>query len=84
MSSRHGANCVPIVQQHRVFCNSGAAASTGGRLDEGDAIVLCVQAIYRQVVVTCAMSRDNATGMADAQRRQIALWAEAAAFHVRA
>jgi uncharacterized membrane protein len=63
-----------IVQQRCLLCHAGPAASKGIRLDEDASIVSHAQDIYQQVVVNRAMPLNNATGMTEAQRSEIARW----------
>lgn len=65
-----------IVQQRCLLCHAGPAASKGVRLDSPQGIVSHAAAIYQQVVVTKAMPLNNATGMTDAERDEIARWVQ--------
>ncbi len=70
-----------IVQQRCLLCHSGPNASKGVHLDSAAAIVSHSADIYQQVVVTRAMPLNNATGITDAQRAQIARWVKEGAPH---
>jgi uncharacterized membrane protein len=65
-----------VVQQRCLLCHAGPAASKGVRLDSPQGIVSHAAAIYQQVVVTKAMPLNNATGMTDAERDEIARWVQ--------
>ncbi len=65
-----------IVQQRCLLCHAGPAASKGVRLDSPQGIVSHAAAIYQQVVVTKAMPLNNATGITDAERDEIARWVQ--------
>lgn len=63
-----------IVAERCLLCHSGAAASGGIRLDSPQGIVSHAQAVYQQVWVQRAMPLNNATGITEAERAELAQW----------
>ena len=68
-----------IVAERCLLCHAGAAASDGIRLDSPQGIVSHAQAIYQQVWVQRAMPLNNATGITEAERADLAQWVKAGA-----
>lgn len=68
-----------LVQRHCLACHAGPGAMKGVRLDEPGALLRHAAAIHQQVVVTRQMPLNNATGMTDEERGQVAAWYRALA-----
>lgn len=68
-----------IVKERCLLCHTGAAASKGVQLDTAADIVSHAAGIYQQVVVAKTMPLNNATGITDAERAELAQWVKAGA-----
>ena len=63
-----------IVEQRCALCHNAQVQSKGIALHTDALIAQHAQAIYQQVVVTKLMPMNNATGLTEAERAQIAQW----------
>lgn len=63
-----------VMEQRCVMCHGAALQSKNVRLDSSAAIQQHAMTVYQQVVVTRQMPMNNATGITEAERAQVAQW----------
>lgn len=63
-----------VMEQRCVMCHGAALQSKNVRLDSPAAIQQHAMTVYQQVVVTRQMPMNNATGITEAERAQVAQW----------
>jgi uncharacterized membrane protein len=63
-----------IASQRCVVCHGAGLAQKGVRLDSAEGLLAHKAQIYQQVAVQRAMPQNNATGLTEAERAQIAQW----------
>ena len=68
-----------VLEQRCTLCHGETAQMKGIRFDQPEGIRVHAQGIYQQVVVTRQMPMNNATGITEDERQQIARWFKAGA-----
>jgi len=63
-----------VMEQRCVMCHGAALQSKNVRLDSPAAIQQHAMTVYQQVVVTRQMPMNNATGITEVERAQVAQW----------
>jgi uncharacterized membrane protein len=63
-----------IMEQRCVMCHGATMQSKGIRLDSSEWLQQHAQSVYQQTVVTRQMPMNNATGITEEERAQIASW----------
>jgi uncharacterized membrane protein len=74
MSQNTYKNVASILEQRCNQCHNAQVQMKNVRLDSSEQVKLHAQGIYQQVVVTKQMPMNNATGITEAERGEIAKW----------